>query len=519
MTKYFASLLLFLVAWPSFAADQNGYTAKYECRAGNPNCNVDVATLVAQACQQTITTSTTPTNDWSAINWANTVICIEAGDHTARGLLTLGASGTAGTRKILRYVRTSDNNDDPWNQSDANKAKIADFECFEKDYWIIQRLTFWRTNGNEFFRNAGCKYMVYERMLVDGRDLNPTSTGKPLWLIKGIAPNYVSSDFTTVQNSVVRGSGKLTNADNPCINQGGPDVRIVNNEIYNCGGDAIVLDTGSRPYRSVMENNDLYQTIDYYINCDGTPATPGGNNHCSCGEDAIDLKSNDTTNPANGIEIIHNRMWGWRTTYQSCGGTGSFGFGVNSGSGDPKRYVQVRDNIIMDISNGISLSPPTSNWTVSGNILYDVSHAHTSQDFLANSDAENSVAIRFGGGSNHKVYLNTIANSKYALVLASSAANNLLQCNVFLNLQGIKRHFGENWASSSISTNNAFYATPAFTTTTSSNNIILPAVSDAKMSTYSFQRKLLTKPELMQLDFTRPSTSSPHYTACQLTLN
>ena len=48
---------MFMAAWPSFAADRNGYTAQYECRAGGPNCNVDVATYVAHACDQTITSA------------------------------------------------------------------------------------------------------------------------------------------------------------------------------------------------------------------------------------------------------------------------------------------------------------------------------------------------------------------------------------------------------------------------------------------------------------------------------
>lgn len=85
------------------APDINGYEAQYECRARNPNCDVDVDTLAQQSCQQTITTATVPTTDWSAIDWDNDVICIAAGDHSDRGILSLGSSGTSDRRKVLRY--------------------------------------------------------------------------------------------------------------------------------------------------------------------------------------------------------------------------------------------------------------------------------------------------------------------------------------------------------------------------------------------------------------------------------
>ena len=40
---------MLFVAWPSFAADPNGYTAQYECRAGGQYCNVDVTALGSRA--------------------------------------------------------------------------------------------------------------------------------------------------------------------------------------------------------------------------------------------------------------------------------------------------------------------------------------------------------------------------------------------------------------------------------------------------------------------------------------
>ena len=43
-------VFLFLVTATAWGADANGYTAEYECRAGGPQCNVDVETLTQAAC-------------------------------------------------------------------------------------------------------------------------------------------------------------------------------------------------------------------------------------------------------------------------------------------------------------------------------------------------------------------------------------------------------------------------------------------------------------------------------------
>ncbi|MEK7382711.1 MAG: hypothetical protein AAB262_05430 [Elusimicrobiota bacterium] len=70
--RLFACTVMLLAAAPARAADLNGYTALYECRAGGPNCDVDVAALAALPCDQIITAATAPATDWSAINWLRT---------------------------------------------------------------------------------------------------------------------------------------------------------------------------------------------------------------------------------------------------------------------------------------------------------------------------------------------------------------------------------------------------------------------------------------------------------------
>src|ERR1051325_8336375 len=108
-----AALSIYAVNAP--AADRNGYTAQYECRAGGPHCDVDVAGLSQQGCDQIIGSST----PWSAIDWANNTICIAAGDHTGKGILDIpgNANGTPGRYKVLRYFSNADTGDVPWRQS------------------------------------------------------------------------------------------------------------------------------------------------------------------------------------------------------------------------------------------------------------------------------------------------------------------------------------------------------------------------------------------------------------------
>ena len=153
MAKYFAALLImFFVAWPTHAADLNGYNALYECRAGGPNCNVDVATLTNTACDTTITTADSMATITSKLA-NNRFICVQNGNYVSKGRWELPNRGTAGARKVLRYTRTGDNDDEPWNQSEANRAILHSIYTPGTNYWILHRLTIDRnqtTTGGGF---------------------------------------------------------------------------------------------------------------------------------------------------------------------------------------------------------------------------------------------------------------------------------------------------------------------------------------------------------------------------------
>jgi len=255
--RYIAISALVFSLSPSFAADLNGYTAQYECRAGGPKCNVDVAALTKQPCLQTVS----PSTPWSDIDWSKDVICIGAGDHTAKETLTIPswASGTATKYKVLRYDRPGDV-DDPWDQSSANQAKVVKV-IIKGSYWIIQRLTLPSIDKSLNQRiqvSSTASDIIVNRVLVEGMSQGFSNS------YSGIQVECCDAQRITIQNSVVRNSwGKTGSAPHGITPLDGDDIRIVNNEIYDWSAHPIQMgrNGGNADMAGyVIENNDIYQS-------------------------------------------------------------------------------------------------------------------------------------------------------------------------------------------------------------------------------------------------------------------
>jgi len=491
MTKYFAALLvMFFIAWPSFAADPNGYTAQYECRAGGPYCNVDVAKLVSRACDQVVTVST----PWSQINWSNNTICIEAGNHTSKGTLTIpsSASGSSGSFKVLRYYRTDDNNDEPWKQSAANQAKIRNFDV-TGNYWIIHRITVNANGGDNKSNFWGTNYIL-NRMLLENMI---GAHGSFIVAFHGAVDN------ATIQNSVIRNAGLTgtSGADQNCVvNAAGKNVHIVNNEIYHCQGDAIATPANnpSGVPGFVVENNDLYSTPARYSDGFGN-LTPTGDYGCS--ENAIDLKTGGQV-AALYSRIIHNRMWGFRKTDFNCGGSGSSGealvFHESPELTVKNSYGLIQNNIIFDSPWGIT-SPNGSpdHYSIIGNIFWNIQDATRTIEY----------AVDTKGGTDHEIYLNTFIDTNRGV--KTNGSNIDVRCNVFIS----------SGAMSASGTGiefdyNVFFSTPVYTTTTLLTNIVGTKASDSKNVEFCFTRKLRTGPEVICIPNVRATSTSPHAAAC-----
>ena len=484
--RYIYFILFALFASPAIAADVNGYTAQYECKSGGTNCNVDVATLTAQACQQTITTATTPTGDWSAINWSNTVICIQAGDHTGRGTLTIGASGTSGTRKVLRYYRSSDTDDEPWNQSDANKAKIDQLIVRGKDYWIINRLSFPVTTSVSTARvdidSDGADEatnLILNRIHIVGGGFGGT-------LYYGVSIS-AGTDIT-LQNSVVGefyGNGPIAEAVGVSASTG-TNIRLVNNEIYDYAAHPIQIGDNNGPTMPgfVIENNDVFQST--------AMQTTGGT--LTRGEDPVSIKAGATSgNPA---QIIHNRIWGARVTDLDycCNGTYGSAIGINqlpvdevfpeggySSSGSYK-YTLIKNNIVFDSQWGITWYPSgATNTSIIGNIFYKI------------REYDSSVAsyALIPKSSSSEIYLNTfVYNETYSIDVDNGELTNDLRCNAFLS--GAAAVVSGTPPASIIADFNAFYDTTLFTFNGTATNINKTVSTRANSTAYSLNAIIRT---------------------------
>jgi len=449
--RYIPALILALLTGPVLAADVNGYTAQYECRAGGPQCNVDVATLTTQACQQTITTATTPTNNWDAIDWSKNVICIAAGDHRARGTIRLPVSGTNANRKVLRY--DGDTSDDPWRQA-AKPAVVQNIDTNGKNYWVIHRLSH-DANGSRAIWINGSTNIIVNRVLVSNSGI-----GNGAITIEG-------GESNTVQNSVVRSCKVQHGAESHGVTAGGgvTNARIVNSEIYDCGKDVYVWESGSANAPGlVIENNDIYISTAAYSDCNGNYSPTG---ECSTSEVVINFKSGGTQ--ASPVSIIHNRIWGARPcdTALSCDSTSEGEILATSvgGPGTPRPYTGadwflIKNNIIFDgqqgiVATGYGTDVRLTNHSVIGNVIWKM-HTYNSRF--------GTHGFNWNYRDSNEMYLNTIVDVKGIagqtwkswFATGSSSTNNDILCNVIID--------GEPKAGTldtgSRMDSNAYYGTP-----------------------------------------------------------
>lgn len=383
---------MFFVAWPSFAADPNGYTAQYECRAGNSKCNVDVATLVGQSCDQIITPSD---SDWSKItkNPTANVFCIQAGDHTSKGTLTMSFSGSSSKYKVLRYYRPADSDDDPWNQTATSQAKINNLNMNGTAYWIVHRITI---NSNQssaavWFNGS---HNILNRSLVENLGSYLATAG---------------SVRNNIQNSVIRNFKTAAYTDIGCINMGGSiDEYIVNNEMSGCTDGTVANQNAPSTAGTVIENNDFWVPAAYRKDA----------NH-NCVENAVDIKSGGTA--AKPVRVIHNRAWGFKAT-SDCGGSGDDGSGmlVHCPACQAADYVSFENNIITDSFGGIWTPNATPhNISIDGNLLYNISDPLKPHWALESNKADAT-----------EMYLNTVIASDRSFL---GGTNTDVRCNVFIS--------------------------------------------------------------------------------------
>jgi len=450
MTKYISALLMVFVAWPSVAADPNGYTAQYECRAGGPNCNVDVATLGRRACDQIVSTST----PWSSIKWSSNTICIEAGDHTSKGALTISFSGTSSNYKVLRYYRANDTDDEPWHQSSANQAKITRIKFLDARYWIVHRLVFdpnYATDSNAIWLSDNVTrsdHIIINRVLAQH--------GKTQVYVEG-------ANDSVIQNSVLRDSIKSPRVDSNGIALGNlpQNIWAVNNEIYRIYSHGFYINPNSESPGTVIENNDIYVDSSQWTDCLGNYTPNNPDSPCSASEAAASFKSGGTA--AAPVRFTHNRTWGHRhTDLNVCCAGGGGGQIISLSDGYPvlnafSSYVLIQNNIITDGQQGIQTPREgPHHHSIIGNIIYRINN------YYAAFGTSGSAALSsLGHWDNTEVYLNTIIDSGSWADIGGGNENLDVKCNAVL---GSGQNTGGIPGAGSVVNYNAFIGTNKFTT-------------------------------------------------------
>lgn len=463
---------MFFATAPTFAGDANGYTAQYECRAGNPMCDVDIATLTSQPCQETITVTDSAATINSKINGGRQYICIQPGDYTSKGAIAITASGSAQARRVLRYSESS--TEMPWNQPFEKRVRLRKLVFDGADYWILDRLTFPASSDSTisdriFIRN-GASDLVLNRLLIEGA---PAASPNSQYSAVGAwecAPG--TADRVTLQNSVIRNNWAVAGSDPVGIAfECGHDVHIVNNEIYDWASHPVQLGQSNPDISGyVIENNDIYFTGDWHTN----------NGSTMLGENTIEIKGTATQNKIG--RIIQNRIWGarWSDTARCCiGGTAGAGINLSASVDGSGNWVLVQNNVLMENQQGIIWATGYStNASLIGNIIYK-----TKQYF----SGANSYAIEFAKNNRSEIYLNSIIGAdQYSIYLGADEAD--MRCNALI-LTGNK--IGTNGGSSVVD-NNVFLGSPRFTANGSDNNIDIALKMRQNSSAYSIGDMLVT---------------------------
>jgi hypothetical protein len=443
----------------SFAADVNGYTALYECKAGGANCDVDVAALTTAACAQTITTADSAGTIDTKLNTGISPICLTNGDYTGKGTLTLSADGTSGARRVLRYTRSGDDDDEPWNQSGANQAQVSKLDI-TGDFWIVHRVT-WpsNTSGGIVRSEVSGSNNIINRIVIIGPGGNNVCQG-------GME---VGGNSNTLQNSVVKDL-RLCPDSSPVAVEffAGNNHRIVNNEVFNWCEHAIQYGTNNIPTMLdlVIENNDLYHTSASY----------SGNGNMS-GSAPVSMKAIGSS--ASPIRVFHNRIFGLRPQDGSvCGDAGtSAAMAHNAAVGADNAYTLMQNNVVTDGIIGVSYFNNTNrNSSIIGNIFYDIGPRGT--------DAF-SETIVFQDAYATEMYLNTIILARIGTgggIITGYNTNMDIRCNVFIDSDDI---YTVSPPASAILNNNVFYETTVATFNETASNVSNDINTRANSTAYS----------------------------------
>ena len=391
----------------SIAADRNGYTNPYECKAGGTWCSIDVDTYAGCACDTTFNDTDTKATIENALNGANDCFCFNAGDYSALADVLVTANGAAGAYRVMRLSGTGTGN--PATLAVGAQAQMMTLEI-QGTHWLVHRLTW----DGEILSLDGA----------DGSIVNNILHNDAQYRQEG------DCDNCGVQNSVLRETDPPPGNDIHCAKfRPGTDQFFLNNEAYNCSDMLQLQDLGDSADQFpgfVIVNNDLYVTTAYNCDSDGTPNVNG---FYSRAEDYLDFKGG--ASQANPGLISHNRMWGLKKNDASCGSSGgdTAAFNIQEPQiGDITRYMEITNNIVHGARNGVTFDE------------VDVSQVSIIGNFFHRTIMEDNLDVRvfrMQSADNVEIYLNTIIDpvigTANKLWIRHGGNGHDIRCNVFID--------------------------------------------------------------------------------------
>ncbi len=426
-------------------------------------------------------------SDFSQINdVGKTIFCVEPGNYIVD--LDLTRSGTAESPRYIRYFNSSETEEiHPVHMDESDRVVIEELFFLHTEHWVVDRLTVRDSITHSSVRmQPGANNITLNRMLVEN------SGGSSGMIAMGGSNNVI-------QDSVIRNTFVVPRMDDHCIVMYGANVKVVDNEIYNCAGDGIQV-SGSTAPGGIIAYNEMYVNSDYYTDGNGN-FDPNGTHMCA--ENGLDMKGAGTGSfpfsEDNQLLVIGNKIHGFnRDDDNHCGtGAGSIGIGVIIHSPVVTYNLRFEENIIFDNNMGIAnANPQVVHSSFINNLLFGMDYAMT---------------IPSNKSHNNEFYYNTFLNTSI-FIYGNESTNDFLY-NVFINVPnaltsstniGISKvHPKSNFDF------NAYYNSP-IAVLSNTNDLSFPTVSESLNETYCFTKFQITNPTEVCVPLAATSANSPH---------
>jgi hypothetical protein len=438
------------------------------------------------------------------------VICVAPGDYRAAGRIDLWASGSPGAPRVLRFDASD------LGQTAAQRSQRAVFENLYVlgSWWQIHGLTFRpRLADNHWFVTIyGGDHVVLDGNWIDGSD-HP-NTGANNGIVVGAYEGDPATYNTVQRNVVVNGNQMRRDVDYAgiLIGRGRTTTErndynaILDNEVIDWGDGisvSAVSDTCTDPatqHGTIIDGNDVYVTPAKYVDCTTGAADPEG--QCACAENAIDVKAMPSGGPEVWTKITNNRVWGTRptTTAGRCGGSGSNGQAINSGS-VCARNVYVARNVVADSTTGIVAAGTT--WIVAGNLFHDIRESDGRGPYGTKAIYPATTA------SDLEIQFNTVVGADNGYDDQSS--NTDTRCNVLVNDSAVAGTAGFRGAAHSTEHNYLYASTQP--NIVGNTNEFHPSADDSRDVPYCYWRRRWTGPERVCVPYGATTSESLHTAA------